>query len=150
MQLVLGGGILAAFAHGPLALLVLIAALSPYNLGPAGFALAISGYCVAMFAALSACALSGRLDHLRAALTMPLYWPLSTVAALWSQVDLALRPHHWAKTAHGVTARKRYAADARAAMPKGGQSCACSSPDSRLQSAWLSRPGRRPHNGCLL
>ena len=60
MQLMLGGGLAAAFAHGPLAFIVLIAALSPYHLlTPADFALALFGYCVAVFAALTATALSG-------------------------------------------------------------------------------------------
>jgi cellulose synthase/poly-beta-1,6-N-acetylglucosamine synthase-like glycosyltransferase len=118
MQLVLAGGVLAAFAHGPLAFIVLTAALSHYDLlGPADFALALSGYCVAMFAALSAAALSGRLEHARAALTMPFYWPLSTFAAVLALVELVFRPHHWSKTAHGVSARKSHP-DIALAPPK--------------------------------
>lgn len=109
MQLMLGGGLLAALVHGPLAFIVLTAALSPYNiLRPEDFALAVFGYCVALFAALTACALSNSLSHARAALTMPLYWPLSTLAAAKAIWDLAFKPHHWAKTAHGVSARHRY------------------------------------------
>jgi cellulose synthase/poly-beta-1,6-N-acetylglucosamine synthase-like glycosyltransferase len=109
MQLILGGGVIAAFAHGPLAFIVLIAMLSPYDLlGRADFILALFGYCAAVFAALSACALSGSLNHARAALTMPLYWPLSTVAAAYALFELVFRPHHWAKTAHGVSVRTRY------------------------------------------
>lgn len=108
MQLMLGGGLIAAFAHGPLACIVLIAALSPYDLlTPSDFALALFGYCVALFAALSAVALSGNLSHMRAALTMPFYWPLATLAALRALFELAVRPHHWAKTAHGVSPRTR-------------------------------------------
>lgn len=109
MQLLLGAGVAAAFAHAPLAFLVLTAALSDYNLRPQDFTLALFGYCVALFAALSACALSASLSHARAALTMPFYWPLSTIAAVRALFELAFRPHHWAKTAHGVSARKRYA-----------------------------------------
>jgi cellulose synthase/poly-beta-1,6-N-acetylglucosamine synthase-like glycosyltransferase len=108
MQLMLGGGLIAAFAHGPLACIVLIAALSPYDLlTPSDFALALFGYCVALFAALSAVALSGNLSHMRAALTMPFYWPLATIAAVRATVELLVRPHHWAKTAHGVSPRTR-------------------------------------------
>ena len=108
MQLMLGGGIAASFAHGPLAFIVLTAMLSPYTLlGPADFALALFGYCVAMFAALTACALSASLNHARAALTMPFYWPLSTIAAFCALFELAFRPHHWAKTTHGVSNRLR-------------------------------------------
>jgi hypothetical protein len=36
---------------------------------------------------------------------MPLYWPLSTVAAALAVLGLVFRPHHWAKTRHGVSAR---------------------------------------------
>lgn len=112
MQLVLGGGLAASFLHGPLAILVVFALLSPGDtLGAPGFALALGGYCVGVFATLTASALSGDLSHLRAAPTMPFYWALSTLAALGAVFDLVLRPHHWAKTAHGVSprARPRYA-----------------------------------------
>jgi cellulose synthase/poly-beta-1,6-N-acetylglucosamine synthase-like glycosyltransferase len=106
MQLVLGGGIAAAFVHAPLALLLLIALLSPARLlGEADLALALFGYCAAMFAALSATALSGNYSHLRAAFTMPLYWPLATIAAWRALYGLIARPHFWAKTAHGQSTR---------------------------------------------
>ncbi len=109
MQLVLGGGIAASFLHGPLAILVALALLSPGNtLGVPGFALALGGYCVGVFATLTASALSGDLSHLRAAPTMPFYWALSTIAALAAVFDLLLRPHHWAKTTHGVSPRSRF------------------------------------------
>jgi len=106
MQLTLGGGVAAAFAHGPLACVVLIAALSPYDLlGRADLALAVFGYCVAMFSALTAAGVSGNLSHVRAAFTMPAYWPLASVAAVGAAFALIFRPHHWAKTAHGVSPR---------------------------------------------
>ena len=109
MQLMLGCGVLAAFVHGPLAFILLIAALSPYDLlGTADFILALCGYCVAMFAALTACALSNQLGHARAAPTMPFYWPLSSLAAYRALFELIFRPHHWAKTKHGVSRRDRY------------------------------------------
>ena len=108
MQLVLGGGLLAAFVHGPLAFVVLTAMFSHFNLSPLDFILALSGYCVAVFAALTACALSNSLTHARAALTMPLYWPLSTLAAVRALWELLARPHYWSKTAHGVSPRDRY------------------------------------------
>jgi cellulose synthase/poly-beta-1,6-N-acetylglucosamine synthase-like glycosyltransferase len=106
MQLMLGGGVLAAFAHGPMAFILMIAALSPYDLlTPVDFVLALFGYCVAVFAALTACALSNNLSPARAALTMPFYWPLSFAAAVRALFELVFRPHHWSKTAHGVSAR---------------------------------------------
>ncbi len=120
MQLVLGGGLVAAFAHGPLACIVLIAALSPYKLlDTADFTLALAGLCVATFAALTATALSGNFSHLRAALTMPAYWPLATIAAFRALFELIARPHHWAKTAHGLSLRRRmraYTAPQRSAL----------------------------------
>jgi hypothetical protein len=108
MQLVLGGGIAAAFVHGPIACVVLIAALSPHKiLGPADFALAIVGYCVAAFTALTASALTGSLNHARAALLMPFYWPLASIAAVRALIEIVLRPHYWSKTRHGVSDRPR-------------------------------------------
>jgi len=106
MNLTLAGGLAAAFAHGPLACVVLVAVVSPYDLlTPIDFTLAVVGYCVAMFAALTATALSGNLSHARAALTMPLYWPLASIAAYRALLELVFRPHHWSKTAHGVSLR---------------------------------------------
>lgn len=106
MHLILSGGIAAAFAHGPLACIVAIAALSPVDLlKPADFSLALFGYCVAAFAALSASAQTGSLGHLRAALTMPFYWPLSSLAAARALLELLFRPHHWSKTDHGCSPR---------------------------------------------
>ncbi|MGE0742480.1 MAG: glycosyltransferase [Hyphomonadaceae bacterium] len=108
MQLMLGGGIAAALVHGPLAFVLLTAALEPYDLlGPADFILAACGYSVAVFAALTACALSGTLSHARAALTMPFYWPLASIAAYMALFELIFRPHHWAKTMHGISPRAR-------------------------------------------
>lgn len=106
MHLVLGGGLLAALVHGPIAATVIVAALSPDRLlGPADFVLALAGYCTAAFMSLTACALTGSWIHARTALTMPLYWPLATIAALRAALELVLAPHHWSKTAHGVSAR---------------------------------------------
>ena len=108
MQLVLAGGTIAAFAHGPLACIVLIAALSPYDvMGPVDFTLALFGYSVAAFAAATASALSGSLSHIRAALTMPFYWPLSSLAAVRALFEFACRPHYWSKTAHGLSIRAK-------------------------------------------
>jgi cellulose synthase/poly-beta-1,6-N-acetylglucosamine synthase-like glycosyltransferase len=104
MHLVLGLGILASLAHGPIAIVLFVAAATPFDLlGPADFTLALSGYAAAAFAALSAAALSGDLSHARAALTMPLYWPLSSIAAYRALWELIRHPHHWAKTTHGIS-----------------------------------------------
>lgn len=106
MQLVLGGGLLAAAAHGPL--FVLLAAIPITGVAAphvAALTLVIFGYATAALAALFAAV---RLQDPRiglAALTMPLYWPLSTIAAAWAVFQLVVRPHHWSKTDHGRTRR---------------------------------------------
>jgi cellulose synthase/poly-beta-1,6-N-acetylglucosamine synthase-like glycosyltransferase len=111
MQLILGGGIVAAFAHGPLAFVILAALLTPYRLlEPVDFVLAHSGYTVAALASLTATALSGNPSHLRAAPTMPFYWPLATIAAVFAFAGLLFQPHQWAKTTHGVSPRRRHVA----------------------------------------
>lgn len=108
MQLVLAGGIIAALVHGPLALTLIYAWLSPVDvLNEADFSLALAGYATAMFAALVASGVTGELNHARAALTMPVYWPLQSIAAYCALWDLVFRPHHWAKTMHGVSERRR-------------------------------------------
>jgi len=108
MHLMLAGGVIAAFAHGPLAFIVLIAALTPYNLLKIeDFVLVVFGYSVAMLAALSACALSNTISHARAALTMPLYWPLGSIAAWRALIEFFVRPHHWSKTTHGISPARR-------------------------------------------
>ena len=105
-QLMLTVGLIAAFLHGPIAFILLVAALSPYTLlTPADFVLALCGYSVAIFAALTACALSNSLSHARAAPTMPFYWPLASIAAYRALFELIFRPHHWAKTDHGSSER---------------------------------------------
>ncbi|HRE43521.1 MAG TPA: glycosyltransferase [Terricaulis sp.] len=110
MQLTLGAGLAAAFVHGPLAAIIAYALISPDNvLGAAGFTLALAGYCTAVFAALTASALSNDLGHARAALTMLFYWPLASLAAYRALGELLLRPHYWRKTAHGVSTRQRFA-----------------------------------------
>lgn len=125
MQLALGVGILAAFVHGPLALVLAYAALSPQDvLGPAGFILALCGYCVAVFAALTASALANDLGHARAALTMPLYWPLASIAAYRALFELIATPHHWRKTAHGVSLRPRPRTTTGAHIPEGERAAA--------------------------
>ena len=106
LHMTLGAGIAGACLHGPLVLLLLISAIAQLNvLSAPDFILVLCGYCVAAFSALSATALSGELSHARAALTMPLYWPLSSIAAARALIALVFRPHHWAKTTHGVSLR---------------------------------------------
>jgi cellulose synthase/poly-beta-1,6-N-acetylglucosamine synthase-like glycosyltransferase len=106
MQIVLGGGVLSAITHGPfLALLTWAAFNQSFDLPRLSWALASAGYAVALYNVFSGAWLrrDGRMAF--AALTMPFYWPLSSVAALWALLQLVFRPHYWDKTEHGVSAR---------------------------------------------
>jgi cellulose synthase/poly-beta-1,6-N-acetylglucosamine synthase-like glycosyltransferase len=106
MQLTLGGGLAASFLHAPFACWVLWAMISPSNvLGLQGFILALCGYCTGLFSALTAAALARDLSHLRAIPTMPLYWTLSTIAAVRAFFELLFVPSYWAKTRHGLSPR---------------------------------------------
>jgi cellulose synthase/poly-beta-1,6-N-acetylglucosamine synthase-like glycosyltransferase len=100
MQMTLGAAILSAMVHGPWAAWCLVCLSCPgASLGTFGFA----ALCLSLFTGvLSACLAPGAWNRQRIAdiLTLPLYWPLQTVAmarALWS---LARTPHYWAKTPH--------------------------------------------------
>lgn len=105
MQLVLGGGLLAVFAHGPLFMWLAALPLMPGHPPVVAVVLVIFGYAAAALAALFAAIRQGDWRLGLAALTMPLYWPLSTFAAVWAVGELIVRPHHWAKTDHGRSRR---------------------------------------------
>ena len=108
LHFTLAAGIAAALLHGPLALALALDWLTPLKIiSDIDLALILFGYCVAAFSALSAAALSGELSHIRAAVSMPLYWPLSAIAAYRALWDLFRRPHFWAKTAHGLSLRRQ-------------------------------------------
>lgn len=106
MQIMLAGSILASFAHGPVFVTIGAAlALDTFDLAWNDWALALSGYSVAAYCAAAAAVKLGDWRIAAAALTMPLYWPLSTIAAAMALIELVARPHYWAKTEHGVTPR---------------------------------------------
>ena len=106
MQIMLGGSLLSAFAHGPIFVLVAWALISPsFNLGPIAWSLALAGYAIAAYNAISVAAALRDPRLAFAALTMPFYWPLSTIAALMAGLDFRFRPHYWAKTQHSAPAR---------------------------------------------
>lgn len=115
MQLILLGGILAAFAHGPLALALALSLLTPLDLlSEMDIALAVSGYATALYGALAVAALLRDARVAGAALTMPFYWPLATLAAVRALFELCARPHHWEKTEHGLVERNLNAPISRA------------------------------------
>jgi cellulose synthase/poly-beta-1,6-N-acetylglucosamine synthase-like glycosyltransferase len=108
MQLVLGGGLLAALAHLPLLAWLLMAAVAPNiaRVTPLDWVLVIAGYVVAALAAAFAAALERNPRLALSVLTMPFYWPLATLAAAVASLEILVRPHYWAKTEHGLTTRE--------------------------------------------
>ncbi|MEL6322892.1 MAG: glycosyltransferase [Pseudomonadota bacterium] len=104
--LLLGGAIASAFAHGPLALWCLICLLMPgMGLGPFSLAVLLLGYgSTALAAALAPRARGVR--RLKLLLTLPLYWPLLSIAAVRALYELIAAPHYWAKTPHGLTVHR--------------------------------------------
>jgi cellulose synthase/poly-beta-1,6-N-acetylglucosamine synthase-like glycosyltransferase len=107
MQLGLGASLAASFVHLPLMVFAGLAVLVPgWRLGPEDWTLIVAGYGSALAATVMAAILSRQPGHLVAALTLPFYWPLSSIAALMALFDWLIRPQHWAKTEHGSPFRK--------------------------------------------
>ncbi|MEO0982400.1 MAG: glycosyltransferase family 2 protein [Pseudomonadota bacterium] len=103
LQAALAGTVLSAVLHGPLmiwlAASILVADFQPTA---AGLGLLALGYGCALAAGLAA---PGRKtpSRLAALATLPLYWPLLSLAAARAVFELVRRPHAWAKTPHGLT-----------------------------------------------
>jgi cellulose synthase/poly-beta-1,6-N-acetylglucosamine synthase-like glycosyltransferase len=99
VQLTLGGAILSALVHGPWALWCLLCFVTPVSLGSFGSALAIVSYCTGAAVAFAA---PGKKDwnRLGLVLTLPLYWPLQSLAMIRALYGLWRAPHFWAKTPH--------------------------------------------------
>jgi hypothetical protein len=136
VHLVLGLGVLASLAHGPI--LAWLACSAFFWPAPEPFALAATGYAASILALSASSARMREPGLLRAAATMPLYWPLASLAAVRALMDLMLRPHHWAKTAHGVSQRTTIATAHRySKAASNAQSLSTSS------SGWLQDTTRR-------
>lgn len=134
MQLVLGGGVLAALIHLPLAALMLTAPLTIVELAAADFMLALIGYAVAIYGGAVGAGLAGSPRIALAALTMPLFWPLLFIPAVGAIIGFALRPFYWAKTTHGVSLRPELPSNAERRSPL--------SPTPRQSRALSARPAR--------
>ncbi len=104
LQLGLGGTLLAAILHAPIVLAVLLFAVlsAQPGIGQAGLGLLAAGYVINLLVAGFA---PGRCDRWRLALmaSLPLYWPLQSLAAIRALYSFILSPHFWAKTPHGLT-----------------------------------------------
>ena len=106
VQLLIGGAILAAFAHGPLLVWILVCLVfESAMIGNAGYALLSVGYGVNFLAALLA---MSRPSGWRvfAMMTLPLYWPLQSLAACRAAYGQLKSPHFWAKTPHRQVSSK--------------------------------------------
>jgi len=96
-QLTLGGALLAAMAHGPLLAWILASAAALARVETWHVALFGLGYGSALAAALASGEWSRKPVTL---LTLPLYWPLQSVAMVRALYEMKRKPHHWAKTPH--------------------------------------------------
>lgn len=100
VQMTLGAAILSAMVHGPWAVWCLTCLCCPgVSLGLFG----IGALCLSLFTGvLSACLVPGKWNRQRVSdiLTLPLYWPLQTLAMVRAMWSLAHTPHYWAKTPH--------------------------------------------------
>ena len=104
LQAMLLGTCLAALVHGPLALAALAWVLLGHGVlaGPALYLLLI-GYAVNAIALIAAPGPRGMRRWL-GVITLPLYWPLQSLAAARALYGWLKTPHFWAKTPHGLTA----------------------------------------------
>jgi glycosyltransferase XagB len=100
MQLTLGAAILSALVHGPWAVWLAVSLLHPgISIAPGFLMLAAASYAAGILMAFAA---PGRKDwrRLGLALTLPVYWPLQSIAMGRALYGLAKCPHFWAKTPH--------------------------------------------------
>lgn len=117
LQLTLGAAILSALAHGPWAVWLVIALAAPGIAIPAAYLwfVGIAYAAGIMMAFLAPGEQSGR--RLLMSLTLPLYWPLQSIAMVRAVYSLARRPHYWAKTPHPEQVGQVSAPEARVNSP---------------------------------
>jgi hypothetical protein len=125
LAVTIGLPLASSFLHAPIAAGTL-AALALGKLPLAAGCLLAAGYTVAAATAYVGLARSGQRGLAPAIALMPLYWPLLTWAALCAVLDLARRPFHWEKTAHGIT---RVGSD----LGEGGPALATAAPPAAQQ-----------------
>lgn len=104
VQFTLGGILLTSIMHGPIVLWLLLGLFTPW--------VSLAGWHAVLFGAgyggVIAAALATRKAFPALALaSLPLYWPLLSIAMLRAFWEIRTRPHYWAKTPHGEDARKR-------------------------------------------
>lgn len=107
IQLALGGAVVAPIFHGPVMLLVLLAAGSAeISLGVAGWSLLVVGLLTGVLSDVLAPG-PWSFARLLAVLTRPFYWPLHTFSAVRALWELVVAPQFWAKTPHSPHKRAK-------------------------------------------
>lgn len=102
----LGGSVLSAIVHGPLALWLVVSAVWPGTQVPGtSVMLLLTGFGVHLVSAVLSWP-DFRLGRVVGALTAPLYWPLQTFSAIKALRELRSNPYFWDKTEHGVTSKE--------------------------------------------
>lgn len=102
----LGGSVLSAVVHGPLAIWLIVSAVLTGNAVPgASVMLLVTGFGVHLLASVLSWP-DLKFSRVFGALTAPLYWPLQTFAALKAIRELRTNPYFWDKTEHGVTEKE--------------------------------------------
>jgi len=102
MQLTLGATLVSAIAHGPWLVWCMLCLMLPQvSLGWLGAAFLMLTYSLGLTTALLA---PGGLTWRRLVLsmTLPLYWPLQSLAMIRALYGLYACPHFWAKTPHAA------------------------------------------------
>jgi cellulose synthase/poly-beta-1,6-N-acetylglucosamine synthase-like glycosyltransferase len=100
VQLTLGAAILSAMVHGPWAVWCVLCLCCPgLSLGVPGLAALCLSLLTGVLSAVLAPGYWGR-QRVFDILTLPLYWPLQTLAMVRAVWSLAHTPHYWVKTPH--------------------------------------------------
>lgn len=105
--LLLGGQVLSALVHGPFALLGLAALTLPMFALPVP---CIGIMCAGLLLHLSSLLLTApakhSVRHVFSGLSVIIYWPLQSLAAVKALWELRTNPYFWDKTEHGVSKAK--------------------------------------------
>ncbi len=107
LQLTLGGAILAALLHGPWAVFVVMGlVMGELDWTTPMFIAALISGALSLGAAFCAPGRKG-FARLGLVLTLPLYWPLQSIAMARAVYGLFSAPQYWAKTPHGADGAPR-------------------------------------------
>lgn len=102
-MLLLGGSVVSAIAHGPLAIWLMICVIWPGITPPVeGVLLLLTGFGVHLASGLLS-ASKFSVAQVWGLVTAPLYWPLQSLAAIKAIRELFSNPYFWDKTEHCVT-----------------------------------------------